>query len=88
MVLSFLITLAISWFNGEPLYFQRLFAILGYGFLSFKVNIGLFFIIGFYIFNLILAPKTTINDFIYAISKVGLIIYFSTYAYQFIINNL
>ena len=88
MVLSFLITLAISWFNGEPLYFQRLFAIAGYACLAFKVDIGLFFIIVFYIFNLILAPKITINDIIYATSKVGLILYFSTYAYQFILDKI
>ena len=88
MVLSFLITLGISWFNGEPLYFQRLFAIAGYACLAFKVDIGLFFIIVFYIFNLILAPKITINDIIYATSKVGLILYFSTYAYQFILDKI
>ena len=88
MVLSFFITLAISWFNGEPLYFQRLFAIVGYGCLALKIDIGLFFVIGFYIFNLILAPKITINDYIYATSKVGLIVYFSTYAYQFILDEI
>lgn len=88
MVLSFFITLGISWFNGEPLYFQRLFAIVGYGCLALKIDIGLFFVIGFYIFNLILAPKITINDYIYATSKVGLIVYFSTYAYQFILDKI
>lgn len=88
MVLNFLITLAISWSNGEPVYFQRLIAIAGYVCLTFKVDIGIFILIAFYIFSLIYAVKNNINDYIYAISKAGLIIYFGTYGYKYIIDHI
>jgi hypothetical protein len=84
MVLSFFITLAISWVHGEPVYFQRLIAIAGYLCLTFKIDIGIFIIIVFYTFSLIYALKITTIDYIYTISKAGLILYYSTYGYRYI----
>jgi hypothetical protein len=87
LILNLIITIIISWSYGEPLYFQRLIGIIAYFCLLFKVDIGIFIIIAFYIFSLIFAVKANINDYIFAISKFGLILYFSTYAYIYIINH-
>lgn len=88
MVLNIIVILLISWTHGEPIYFQRLLGIAGYLCLTFKITIGVFLIIAFYIFSLIYAVKVSISDYIFAISKAGLILYFSTHAYQFIINHI
>jgi hypothetical protein len=83
MVLSFFITLYISWTNGEPIYYQRLIAIAGYLCLALKIDIGIFIIILFYILSLMYAVKINVVDYINAASKAGLILYFSTYGYRY-----
>jgi len=84
MVLNFIIIIILAWRNGEPLYFQRIIGLAGYLCLALKLDYGIFLIIAFYILSLWLAVKTTYIDIIYAISKFGLLLYFSLYGYRYV----
>lgn len=88
MILNLIINIIISWSYGQPLYFQRLIGIIAYLCLLFKINIGIFIIIAFYIFSLIFATKSNLSDYIFAICKIGLILYFGTYGYKYIIDHI
>ena len=88
MILNLIINIIISWSYGQPLYFQRLIGIIAYLCLLFKINIGIFIIIAFYIFSLIFATKNNLSDYIFAFCKFALVLYFGTYGVQFIINHI
>jgi len=88
MVLSFLITIAVSYKKGEPLYFQRIVAITAYLCLALKVDAGIFLVIAFYCLSLFLAVRASFADNIYAASKMGLIVYYATYVYIIIQEKL
>ena len=84
LVLNFVIILGISWSKGEPIYFQRLIALAGYLCLAFKIDIGTFLIIIFYIINLFLGVKVDAVDYMLAVSKFIQIFYYGTYAYKYV----
>ena len=88
MTLSFLITIAVSYRKGEPLYFQRVIAITAYLCLALKIDAGIFLVIAFYCLSLWLAVRVNFTDKIYAASKAGLIVYYATYAYIVIQEKL
>ena len=83
MVVSFLITIILSFSKGEPLYFRYFVAISGFVCLAFKIDIGIFIIIVSNMLSLIYAAKITTIDYIYAVSKTVLILYYATYGYRY-----
>jgi hypothetical protein len=87
MTVSIVISIFLSWYNGEPLYFQRLIGVAAYVTLAAKVDIGILLMIVFYVFSLFYATKTSSKDILYALSKFGLILYFGTYGYRVFTND-
>jgi hypothetical protein len=84
MVLHFIITFAFAYFHNEAIYFRSIIAIIGYLCLTLKINYGIFLLILYYIISLFVVHRFTLVEVIYGISKVGLILYFSIYAYKYI----
>jgi len=88
LAVNFIIIITMSWSNGEPFYFQRLIALIGYLCLAFKIDIGAILVIIFYMFNLFRAVKADTTDYILALSKFIQMFYYGTYVYVYILLQI
>jgi len=84
MVLNFLIIFISAYINNQSIYLRSIIGTIGYLCLTLKIDYGIFLILAYYLLSIIIVNRYTLIEFIYGLSKIGLLTYFTLYAYRYI----